>query len=333
MSKIKISNQQRMLAGQAMHNGTKAIQQAAEFRSNEKSYLDARERRDEQAELRESGNIVLAILVIIGIIGLAVGSFYLGRTIWGELLLTYDEFGGRSYLLAGTISVVVTLALVITNTLIHSGTGMSFNEAGFSGNSNLGSNWVLFLFIFLRIGMGVLAWWLLQVSLSTYENFVMSYNELTYVAADLLLTVGEWMLSRWLGRHGITNLKYGLAGLSMRMNERRMDRRAEQTYERFYAQRRYVLLHNDANYLPAIEEQGSPNVERALNYHMGMNQDREPINDVHDTIPTAENTSQNVENLDQDLDDIVAETELDAEMSMEDYIREQEQSRTNNLFD
>lgn len=331
MSKIKISNQQRMLAGQAIHNGTKAIQQASVFVSKEKAYRDARDRRDEQAELRESGNVVLAVLVIIGIVGLGIGSYFLGRTIWGELLLTYDEFGGRSYVLAGTISVVVTLALVITNTLIHASTGMSFNEAGFSGNSNMTGNWVLFLFIFLRIGMGVLAWWLLQVSLSGYENFVMSYSELTYVAADLLLTVGEWMLSRWLGRHGITNLKYGLAGLSMRISERGMNRRSEQTYERFYAQRRYVLFHNEANYLPMIEEQGSPNVERALNYHMGMNQDQVIPNNKINEVQDDQTRPSTTVNLDQEIDDIV--TEIDPEMSMEDYIKEQDQNRTNNLFD
>lgn len=365
MPSIAIPKQQRKLAGNAMHSGIKAIQSGALFTQSETNYREARDRRDAHAEEREAGNVVMTLLIILGIIGLSVGSYYVGKNLWGELLVTYDFLGQRSFLVAGVISVVLTVTFVLANMALHANGQRGFNEAGFTpNNTNRTELGIIILYVVLRLGIGVVAWWLLQVSLSAITpNFKITYNELTYVFADLLLIVGEWMLSRWMGRHGIVNIQFALAGLATRFAERSMNRSAEQCYERYFEQRRYITLHNDAGFEPPLEEQGSPNVQRAINYHMGMNQEVE--NQPPPVQPAGEQPAQrqapaaaeqvvvdaqevaaqpaaapqphtaNEVNLDNELNDIaeqVGEQEEPA-MTLDDYINEQTQSRTNNLFD
>lgn len=342
------TKQQRSWAGEAMHSGTKAIQNAALFNTFEQRFRRYQNARDTFASERESGNILLTLLVIIGLIGLSVGSFYVGKNLWGELLVTYGQDGERSYLVAGAVSVAVALTFMLGSIVSHLNQG-GYTEAGFTNpiNNDSTTTWLV-VYIILRLGVGVAAWWFLQVSLSAISpNFSLTYNELSYVFADLLLIVGEWILSRWMGRHGIINLQYALAGLRMRWAERGLNRSAERVYENYFRQQRHIVLYNDAGYQPPIETQGSAYVQRAINYHMGTNPaneaEQQPIVDEAQPIPAqnpnqAETVTPQAEtNLDADLNDVADGVNNDNEeepvMTMDDYLNEEAQKRENNLFD
>lgn len=327
MATITLTNEQRLKRGKATHAGTVAVNTAHRFAKAETRYQHLSEKRAEILDTNPGGNVPFGVLMLLGLILLTIASYYLGIEVWGELFKTSDSAGNASSNIAGYVGMALSFCLVVAS-VIHHSHRTDYDMSGFK-TTNSFSVWFIVILAVVRLGLGAATWYFYNLSMVSVNAITpIDYTPLAFVAADFVLMVFEYVLSRLFGNYGLPHLTLFWLGLGMWFSGNAMSSKARKAYENHLQQTIYTGLYNNSltenQQALRMEFQGSPLLQSAINYHLQRDSEgKQP------TVPKEPPTVQSGigEAIEEDM---VADVNNDG---LREYMAEQNAARLDAIFD